>query len=192
MLAHAQGETASRISILTDLINAIGAAGDAISKLTAGIKDLVIAGNDAYKYVSAKRERDRLIRLSQKFIILMAAKNAPVVESLDEYIAQRHPTQKDWSKVVQNVNSTLLSVQELLTDVQHEDSSFVLEPAFLTLNQALTSRTSLLSKLADMPAPTTNEALGLLRQASAKYKVLIANTKEAVAQLNIYIKTAAK
>ncbi|MCP5235610.1 MAG: hypothetical protein H6945_07715 [Zoogloeaceae bacterium] len=189
LIARAQGGAASRIAILTDLVNAIGAAGDAISKLTAGFRDLVVAGKDSYKFVAAARERDRLIDLSRRTTNLIATQNIRVVENLDQYLAERNPTQDDWAKVVRNIEATLGSVQALLADVQAEDGSFVLEPAFLTLNQTLSSRASLLTQLAAMPAPTSKEELALLRQASAKYKLLIANAREAVTQLNAYVKS---
>ena len=70
IIARAQAGAASRIAILTDLVNAIGAAGEAISKLTAGFRDLVVAGKDSYKYVAAARERDRLIDLSRSVVPL--------------------------------------------------------------------------------------------------------------------------
>ena len=189
IIARAQAGAASRIAILTDLVNAIGAAGEAISKLTAGFRDLVVAGKDSYKYVAAARERDRLIDLSRRTTNLIATQNIRVMENLDQYLAERNPTQYDWAKVVRNIEATLGSVQALLADVQAEDGSFVLEPAFLTLNQTLSSRASLLRQLAAMPAPTSKEELSLLRQASAKYKLLIANAKEAVTQLNAYVKS---
>lgn len=189
LIVRAQGGAAARIAILTDLVNAIGAAGEAISKLTAGFKDLVVAGKDSYKYVAAARERDRLIDLSRRTTNLIATQNIRVVENLDQYLVEHNPTQDDWEKVVRNIEATLGSVQALLADVQAEDGSFVLEPAFLTLNQTLSSRASLLTQLASMPAPTSKEELSLLRQASTKYKQLIANAKEAVTQLNTYIKS---
>lgn len=187
--AGAVSSAASSIAILTDLVNAIGAAGEAISKLTAGFRDLVVAGKDSYKHVAASRERDRLIDLSRRTTSLIATQNIRVVENLDQYLAERNPTQDDWAKVVRNIEATLGSVQALLADVQAEDGSFVLEPAFLTLNQTLSSRVSLLTQLAAMPAPTSKKELSLLRQASAKYKLLIANAKEAVTQLNAYVKS---
>jgi hypothetical protein len=190
LIARAQAGAAAKIAILTDLVSAIGAAGEAISKLTAGFKDLVVAGKDSYKYVAAARERDRLIDLSRRTTNLIAAQNIRVVESLDQYLAERNPTQDDWAKVVRNIEATLGSVQKLLADVQAEDGSFVLEPAFLTLNQTLSSRASLLTQLAAMPAPSSKKELSILRQASEKYKLLIANAREAVTQLNAYIKSA--
>jgi hypothetical protein len=190
LLARAQAGGGARIAILTDLVEAIGAAGEAISRLTAGFKDLVVAGRDSYKYVAAARERDRLIDLSRRTTNLIVSQNIRVVESLDQYLAERNPTQDDWAHVVFNIEATLRSVQELLADVQSEDGSFVLEPAFLTLNQTLSSRAALLTQLAAMPAPSSKDELSLLRKASAKYKVLIANAREAVAQLNAYIKSA--
>jgi hypothetical protein len=190
LISRAQAGAAARIAILTDLVNAIGAAGEAISKLTAGFKDLVVAGKDSYNYVAATRERDRLLDLSRRTTNLIVTQNIQVVESLDQYLAERHPTKDDWEKVIRNIEATLVSVRELVADVQAENGSFVLEPAFLTLNQTLSSRASLLSQLAAMRTPNSKEELSLLQQASANYKLLIANAREAVMQLNAYIKSA--
>lgn len=189
LLVRAEENSASRIAILTDLVDAIGAAGEAISKITAGFKDLVIAGKDSYKYVAAERERSRLIDISRRTATLIASQNSSLVASLDEYIAKRVPGEEDWAQVSKNVGITLLAVQELLSDVQNEDGSFVLEPAFLTLNQTLSSRVSLLTRLTGMSAPRTKEERELLRRASANYKALIKNATDAVAQLNAYVKT---
>ena len=178
----------SRIAILTDLVNAIGAAGDAISKLTAGFKTLVVAGKDSYEYVAAERERSRLIVISRRTAHLIVSQNASVVESIDDYLTLSNPDQQDWSRVIGNLESTLKSVQALLTDVQHEDGSFVLEPAYLSLNKLLSSRASILSNLASMPVPKSKQELKLLRVASGKYKILIARAEEAVKQLNSYVK----
>ncbi|MEF8722447.1 MAG: hypothetical protein V5B30_07580 [Candidatus Accumulibacter delftensis] len=190
LISRAQAGAAARIAILTDLVNAIGAAGEAISKLTAGFKDLVVAGKDSYNYVAATRERDRLLDLSRRTTNLIVTQNIQVVESLDQYLSERHPTKDDWEKVIRNIEATLVSVRELVADVQAENGSFVLEPAFLTLNQTLSSRASLLSQLAAMRTPNSKEELSLLQQASANYKLLIANAREAVMQLNAYIKSA--
>ncbi|MBB1075764.1 hypothetical protein HUU62_15245 [Rhodoferax sp. 4810] len=190
LIARAQLGAVARIAILTDLVKAIGAAGEAVSKLTAGFKDLVVAGNDSYKYVAAARERDRLINLSRRTTNLLVSPNMRVVASLDNYLAVANPTQGDWEQVVFNLESTLGTVRELLIDVQAEDGNFVLEPAFLTLNQTLSSRALVLSRLSTMPAPSTPEELALLQKASAEYKLLIANAREAVSQLNVYIKNS--
>lgn len=189
LIVYAQASATSRIAILTDLVNAIGAAGQAISKLTAGFKDLVVAGRDTYDYVSAKRERNRLIDISRRTTNLISTQNILVVGSLDEYLGMHEPNDMDWARVIQNVGTTLSSVRELLRDVQHEDGSFVLESAFGTLNETLSSRSALLSQLAAMPAPKSKDEIMLLQKASAKYKVLIANAKQAIGELNSYVKS---
>lgn len=188
-IASSQAVEASRIRILTELVNAIGAAGEAISKLTVGFRDLVDAGKVTYRFIAAERERDHLIDLSRRAVNLISIQNKSFVENLDQYLARRHPAQDDWNNVVRNIGSTLAAVHALLTDVQAEDSSFVLEPAFLTLNQTLSSRVSLLQELARMSAPTSKEELSALRKASTQYKLLISNTKEAITQLNAYVKS---
>jgi hypothetical protein len=188
-LALPQTGASARIAILRDLVEAIGAAGEAISKLTAGFKDLVVTSASGYSYVAAERERDRLIDISRRTAVLIASQNVQVVQSLDEYLALRNPTENDWSRVLANVDFTLRSVRELLADVQQEKGEFVLQPAFLRLNSALSGRSSLLQKLMNMPAPMTVEEREVLQQANEKYKVLISNATQAVTELNDYVKS---
>ncbi len=187
-LAWAQPGAVERIAILRDLVDAIGAAGEAISKLTAGFKDLVVTSAAGYKYVSAERERSHLIDISRRTGNLIVMQNVQVVQSLDEYVEIKHPSDEDWRQVVGNVNSTLTTVRALLSDVQSEKSDFVLEPAFATLNRTLAGRVSLLQQLSQMGPPTTQGERKLLAQASEKYKVLIANAEQAVVELNAYVK----
>ncbi len=187
-LAWAQPGAVERIAILRDLVDAIGAAGEAISKLTAGFKDLVVTSAAGYKHVSAERERSHLIDISRRTGNLIVMQNVQVVQSLDEYVEIKHPSDEDWRQVVGNVNSTLTTVRALLSDVQSEKSDFVLEPAFATLNRTLAGRVSLLQQLSQMGPPTTQGERKLLAQASEKYKVLIANAEQAVVELNAYVK----
>jgi hypothetical protein len=174
--------------VLRELVEALGAAGEAISKLTVGFKDLVVTGAAGYNYVAAARERDRLIDISRRTANLITSQNIRVVQGLDDYLALKNPSERDWAQMVGSVGTTLSSVRVLLADVQSEKGEFVLEPAFLTLNKTLAARSSLLQKLAAMPAPDTEEERKLLLQASAKYKVLIANAEQAVGELNAYVK----
>jgi hypothetical protein len=178
----------SRITILKDFVSAIGAAGDAISKLTVGFKDLVVAGKDSYNYVAAERERSRLIDISRRTANLIASQNVRVVESFDQYLLVIEPTNADWAHVAQNVEATLVAVHELLRDVRNENGDFVLEPAFLALNQTLSARSSLLHQLIAIPAPTSPDERRLLREASDRYKILIVNARQAVEGLNAYVK----
>lgn len=187
-LAWAQSGAVGRIAILRELVDAIGAAGEAISKLTAGFKDLVVTSAAGYNYVSAERERSHLIDISRRTTNLIVTQNVRVVQSLDEYLEIKHPSDEDWRQVIGNVDSTLVTVHTLLSDVQSEKSDFVLEPAFATLNRTLAGRVSLLQQLSHMGPPTTLEERKLLAQASEKYKVLIANAERAVVELNAYVK----
>lgn len=189
-IAGAQVGVDVRLAVLTDFVKAIGAAGEAISKLTEGFRTLVVAGNDSYKYVAAEREKSRLIDISRRTTELIARHNIAVIESIDQYIASPKRTQQDWTRVVLNVEATLSAVQRLLLDVQGENGSFVLEPAYLTLNQVLSGRVRLLGQLAAMAPPESAEELALLAQANENYRVLVDRATEAVGQLNAYVKSA--
>ncbi|ODT64668.1 MAG: hypothetical protein ABS69_20020 [Nitrosomonadales bacterium SCN 54-20] len=176
------------IKILGDLVQVIGAAGDAISKFVEGFKNIVISGKDAYEHVAAKRQRARLIDISRRATIVRFHYNAPYVETLKEYLSLRDPSDTDWAFVRKNILSTLSAVQDLLTDVQAEKSDLVLESAYSTLNETLAARSFLLHQLAQMPAPSSEEEREFLRQAMSKYQILISNLHQAIDMLNSYIK----
>mgnify|MGYP003334299013 CR=1 FL=1 len=186
--AFAQASATSRIALLTELVKTLGAAGDALTKLTDGFKSLIIAGNDAYNHVAAERERARLIDISRRTASLIGMQSVTVVQGIDSYLARRVKTQADWSNLVQNLGSTLTSVHELLTDVQKENGSFVLESAYLTLSEALSGRVQILTELMSMPAPVRRDELALLREANVRYKALAHQAKQALGELNTYVK----
>lgn len=177
----------SKIAILKDLVEAIGAAGDAIASLTDGVAHLVVTGSDAWSYVSAKRERNRLLDISSRTVDLIAQKNVRVVTAIENYLSIQNPTSDQWRTVTAALNRTLSDVLNLLEDVRSERGDFVLQPAYLTLHTSLNSRASALQQLSTLPPPTSTEERELLRQANEKYKVLISNATKALVELNKYI-----
>lgn len=178
----------NRVGVLTDLVTAIGAAGEAISKLTAGFRELADAGKDSYQYVAAARERDRLMNISRGVTDLVISQSTTVVQSLDEYLAHDKRDLSSWLEVVSHIERTLVKVHAVLEDVKKEDGSFILEPAYFSLRETLTARSTLLEKLGTVAPPHSKSEITLLRQASAQYKRLINNAKTAVGELNRYIK----
>ncbi|MFK0087580.1 hypothetical protein ACIQUS_09800 [Pseudomonas sp. NPDC090755] len=182
----------ARILALNELVEVIGSAGDALIKLTDGIKHLVITGNEGYEYIAAKRERDRLISISKKINNLTAHQNITIIQSLDQYIKIEHPTQSDWEAVVSNFHSVLTTLHKLLSDIESENSDFVLQPAYLAINQSLNSRASLLSTLARMSPPRSAEEKLVLKKANIKYQELRDTTLRALDELNKYIEQHSK
>lgn len=193
-VAKAQG--AANILALEKLVKVLGDTGDAISKLTKGFSDLVSTSVKGYDYVKAAREQARLKDISSKLAGLMAI-NANNVSKIDEYIVLVEKKKSSsltpaWRDVTVPLAKALLSVKELLEDVQVERSDFILEKAYLNLRETLERRTAVLGSLLDITAPQTPDEVSLLRAASEKYKVLIENTKACLEQLNAYIKTQKK
>lgn len=176
-----------RIALLQDLVDAIGAAGDAISKLTDGVAHLVVTSVNGYNYLAAVRERNRLIDISSRTAFLIAQKNVMVIDSIESYLRIQNPTPEQWSAVTTALNMTLTEVLNLLNDVREERGDFVLQPAYLSLNISLNSRAAALQQLSTLSPPTTPEERQLLQQASDKYKILISNAKKAVTELNKYV-----
>lgn len=185
----AQSTAAARIAILTDLVNAIAAAGKAISALTAGVKDVVVASSSAYDYIAAKRELNRLNDIVRRTGNLIASQNSLVVKSLDDYLEKKQPTEADWETIAGNIGKTLTTVYELSSDIEQENGSFVNQDASLALKEAFAARVSILNRLSTMRPPFSSQERVALRQISKEYKVLITNARAAIKQLNIFIAT---
>lgn len=184
---------------LAAIVVLLANAGDALSKITKGFRDLATAGSDAYSFSAAIRERDRLKILSKDLRELTNHYNSRVVDSIDDYIVMVRREKLDsekktraWALVSSHIDRTLESVAGLLDDVKKEDGDFVLMPAYESLRATLNSRSVTLGRLRDITAPTSKEELVQLEQLSEKYKIFIVNAKEATNQLNEYIRTVGK
>jgi hypothetical protein len=185
---HVAWPQASKLQILKEVVEAIESAGKALTSLTEGVSSLVRAGASGYSYVSAERERNRLVDISARASQLRADQNVVVIRTIDEYLAKKSPTSEDWSAVQQGITQTLSSVTALLKDVKAERSDFVLEGAYQDLLRTLGSRQGLLEKLRLLGPPSTPEERNALRDVSKQYKTLIAKLGEATNELNKYLK----
>lgn len=183
---HAQPSAiAERINILKDLVEAIGAAGDAAKKLADGIKHLVVTGVEGYDAASARITYARLVDISKATTDLAVSQQVLVVETLEQYLDRPDP--KAWPRVVDRLGSVLTQVNDVLAKVQKDKSDFVLRPAYEKLSMALRARVSLIQRLQSYPAPSSEQELKLLREANDKYIVLISQLREARDQLNEYL-----
>ena len=176
------------LNLFRDAVEAVEAAGDAIISLTDGIKHLIATGTDGYDYVAAKRERNRLKDLSARSTNLISLKQTLVVQTIDEYLAKPNPSNADWDNIKFGVQSVIIDVKLLLSDVRDERSDFVLEDAYGKLGNTLQQRSVVLDRISALPKPTTPEELEQLKQMNLQYKRLIAAFQDAVKQLNEYIK----
>lgn len=188
----AQAGVTARLAVLRELLEAVKASGEAIGTLTEGFRTLVVAGADSYNYVSAARERSRLVELGRSTAMLLGNQNYMVVESISSYLATPDKTNAKWQPIVGNFEKTLGAVNTLLDDVKKEKGDFVLEPAYVILQQTLNGRVTLLSQLKAMDAPTSPEELALLKQIHERYTQLITQTRSALAELNTYLKDQKK
>lgn len=187
-LTVSAGLGSSNMNIFKEVIEALGAAGDAIVKLTDGIKHLVSTGNDGYEYVSAKREHARLKDLSARLSQLSSYQNVRVVENIDEYLQTKNPSPLDWHAVQDGISQAITEVYSILKDVREERSDFVLEEAYFSLSVTINSRAALLSQLQSIPQPKSTEELKGLSEVNDKYKILIKNLNAATKALNEYLK----
>lgn len=171
-----------------DAVEAVGAAGDAIAKITDGFAHLVATGSSGYNYIAAERELKRLKDMSARATNLSMHSQAVVVRSIDEYLQKPSPTIWDWLAVKEAIRNVIGDVKLLLYDVRKERSDFVLEDSYAKLLFTVGSRAVILDKLYDLPQPVTPEERQALSEINQEYKRLLANFQEAIKQLNLYLK----
>jgi len=178
----------TELVLYKELIDAISAAGDAITKIVDGIKHLIVTGASGYNYVAAERERKRLVEISARATNLQARHQARVVRDLDEYVNKPNPNPLDWYAVKDGIAYVIENIKELLDDVGKERSDFVLESAYSKLLETMGARVSLLTRISKLNPPNTREEKDALRELNSKYNRLLSSFREAIEQLNLYIK----
>ncbi len=181
-----------RLQALKDLAEGVGAAGDALTKLTGGLRSLVGAGAEGFDVAKARVIYSRLKDTSALTSRLVVAQSA-VVGGLEEYV-RIAPTLDDaarrgaWLENVGKLQELLREVQSVLDRVREERSDFVLEPAYAKIMKTLGERVTLLSRLSALPPPREDAELTLVREIAAKYRVLIEQLESARDEMNAYLK----
>ncbi len=74
----------TQLLLYKEIIDTIGAVGDALTKIVDGIKHLVVTGTSRYNYVSAERERKRLIEISARASLLTRISELRPPETAEE------------------------------------------------------------------------------------------------------------
>lgn len=185
---RAEPSASTRANIFKEVIEAIGAAGDALVKITDGIAHLIKTGNTGWEYVSAKKTYSDLLDISQIASHLAYVANPSAVTSIDEYLKKKNPTQKDWDIVQHEIDTAIDGVRRLLNKLEHKQSDFIREDAYAKLLETIEMRGGMLNKLSMFPPPRTSEEKADLRQVNEKYKRLIANLRSTIRELNAYLK----
>lgn len=188
--ARAQAPVVARVALITELAKLLASTGEAITKLTEGIKSLVLTGKAGYDYIAAQKARTALVDISRETARLLVGGNKRAATSLKRYLSlpSSERTELAWSDTVRILSDTLDQVRELLSNVRSVRSDFVLEPTYISLTEALESRSSVLQQLAQLSPPRGSREIAALRKVHREYLTLIAKTKQAVLQLNEYIK----
>lgn len=121
------------ISLLKDLVEAIGAAGDATAKIADGIKHLAATGVKGY---DAARERSAYSRLLDQSVLLatLNCDQHALAGKLRGYVREAPGLDLDarqmlWRNAMHDVAAVPRSLTSTLIALRVERSEFVLEPA---------------------------------------------------------------
>jgi len=174
--------------VYRQVIEMVAACGDAIAKITDGIKHAVETGVAGYDYVAARREHKRLRDLSAGATYLSRTWQALTVADIDEYLAKPKPTEADWGTIRVVIVNIATGVQGILGDVRRERSDFVLEETYSKITETLHGRILLLDELLRIPQPKTKKEKEALKMINTEYKRLLNEFQKAIQQLNLYLK----
>ena len=178
-----------RVRALKDIVEAIGAAGDSLKRITDGVGHMAERTVAAYKYIEAERDINRLKDISARATELRYVIQTPVVKGLHDYISgQKRPRPANWEKAKQTIGSTLVDLSLFLEDLKKERSDFVLEDAYQKLTSSVSDRVGLLKKLQSLPEPTSSEEREVLKDLSDRYLELLEAFEATIQEMNNYIK----
>jgi hypothetical protein len=190
------------ISGLDELAKALGDAADCIGKLGDNVAHLVKLAVQGWDAASARRTRARLRDISARLSAFQTGAKMEIIGTIDDYIVRWNRLTKNgrkalpyapslyssWYEVLSQISGGLTEVKALLTDVRAERSDLVNEPTYRDLLEALSERVRLFEKLQDQSAPMSRPEIDALKIVSANYKKLREKLKEAVLDLNLYLK----
>ncbi|MGF6633498.1 hypothetical protein [Paraburkholderia sp. MM6662-R1] len=186
------------INLFKDLVDAVGAAGDAISKVTDGVAHMISTGVKGYDAARARIVYAKLLKASAQYEDLMAFQTPMTLdlrnlaESAEHGAGERLDEKKladRWNLVAADASQILLQVSELLDEIRRDRSDFVLEPAYAKIRQLLSARVSLLEQLVSMGPPTSPEEATLVRNVEIRYDMLIYELALARDGMNTYLKS---
>jgi hypothetical protein len=176
----------AKVAVLNDVAQALGSLGDAIVKITDGVKHLIETSSEGVDVILAENTKSRLKDLSARSTQFSVKQNIVVTQSIDDYLI--HPTPMGWHDVTNSLSEVLTNGKSLLDDWHEERSDFILEDAYATISATLSSRLNLLQKLVELPPPTTPDELTALSKINVQYKRLIEIFRNAIKELNAYLK----
>ena len=181
------------ISLLKDLVDAIGAAGDAIAKIADGFKHLVVTGVGGIDAARARATYGRLLNQSASLAALNFDQHA-LAGKLRSYVHEAPgldpaARQKLWRAAILDVAAVLSSLTERLGALRDERSEFVLEPAFDRLSRLCGNPGSLLQWLLDRDSPESPDELRLVSEVAVCYARMVTEVDRARGEMNAYIKT---
>jgi hypothetical protein len=174
----------SRLNILTQVAEAVGATGDAISKLTDGVKHLVQVSDQGLTCLQTRSEAGRLRDLSERITGLGVQQQIALLPTLEDYV--KAPSAEKWAAVTDAVAKTLVLAKMTLDSSTKDHSGFVESKDYRKLRLALAGRVSLLNRLEQMKAPRGARELREVRKIHDRYQVLVAHLNAAQDALNLY------
>lgn len=188
--AISQTDAAARLNLLSQLIEALSSAGDAMISITNGFEHMVAVSFRGYDAASARIVRRRLVNFSAITSQLLTSQRL-ILGGLDDYLNPLSPYHLDvltWRKQLEPMRETLSLVIEILEEVDGHRSDFVLQDAYQRLQSALRGRSVLLAELIAMdPPPRTQEEVQRLQRAVREYNRLIKELEAARLALNRYL-----
>jgi hypothetical protein len=155
-----------KIDLLRQITDAVGAAGEALSRLADGIKHAVDTKTAFETESAARNTHDRLLALSKDVLAFREHHNAMTLTIIETFVDA--PNAANWDAIMRHAQTTLSEALLLQKKLDAENSEFVLKPAYETLSMALEGRVSLLTQLEQLSFPSTPQELEIMRGIATK------------------------
>src|SRR5262245_45037774 len=176
--------TAQAQGSIAEIIPLVSSAGDAAEKLAKGLSALGSAGLAGWDEIKLRRFQSSLIDLSRSLTKLQGGQVNNLIPALKDYA--KNPSPQAWRNAMTQASGTLTQVTGLLDTLNKEQSELVLQPAYVALTATLGTRSPILGRMLNLPAPTAKLDLADLDILIGRYERLSEQLAVARDSLNAY------
>src|SRR5262249_11983801 len=173
------------ISVWKDAAESIDKVADVIAKLGKMIDTCTSRGVELFDWYSANKATRELTYLLRRSTDMVTSQSASFTPRVDDYIDDPDPDK--WGEIRDRIRERLDAVRGLLAQLDLSADEIVTKEFYAEFTLTLQRRQYTLSKLMEISAPTTPEAMAAMKNFVASYKEMIEQLNRVNTALAAYI-----
>ena len=185
----------------------VGQVADAMASVAKAIPEILKGSFQSVDIVYARQAQGEMAELSRDIAIISGQQKPAAIDAMDEYAIAWHrqfpngnrnaglPVKPEFSEQWDQIKSRLLTilgrVRPLLVKLRQTRTDLVTQDVYVLLLQSLQGREELLPRIARLSPPYQTSEIVEFERLTANYKRLATELRNALRELNAYIRASA-